>query len=265
MPNQLHEYGSLNGLSYSKILTLLFNSGFRVWSSMDGLVRGPFPWTRVSLPSGRENIYRTDPQTGARISGSGDWNSNPCNFPDAQMQGFACPGQYAPPERVQWGELYQHETDSLMADVPVGMTGIEITDGANFLVLGRHPGSDTISYSKAWFHTVDTGMGQMLGEFVVKGILAAVSSGASSILLKVTEEKKPAVRPVDIDVPDEYRENFTPTDAPPPDVMAPVDPSGGDPPQDPSNPDLPEIPYEGTVKPFPWLGAGIALAALFLA
>lgn len=215
MPNALFKNDEFKGLSYSKVVQILLNSGFRTWASMGELVKGPARAVYRSLPNGRQVLVSGDPSP-----------SNPCNSDDPVGRGYACEGQYIPGEQIiHWGigegTEYQHVADSLMGLLPVGMNGIELTDGANFIVFGRLPGSDVIAFSRSWFHSVDTGMGQRLGEMLVKGILSAVSGGFTTIVMRVVDQVTPSgppAKPINLEVPDEIRENLLPGNPAPDDV-----------------------------------------------
>lgn len=257
MPNQLFLYDELKGLSYSKVGELMLRNGFDVWESLDAAF-----WKSEYGAGGNTWVRGVDPSfTRGRDPQPIDV-ANPCHDPMNAFlrEGIACPNLTFGSDWVP----FETHNETLIHDLPVGMTGVQFTDGSNMLMIGRFPGSDRIEFSKSWYHTVDNGLGQKLGEYIVKAILGAVTGGWSQLGLMLVDNTimKPEAptRPVAIDVPESQEQHFQPID----EVMTPVDPSGGMPPQNPADdPNLPAPTEPGTLKSFPWLGVG-AVTALFL-
>lgn len=268
-PDFGYAYDELKGLSYSKVCDFMYDIGWMVYETLEPIskaryfdpttvpyfmmTRGPYPWATnwVASNQGRFGYTPTDPQTGASLSVQGDeagYMSNPCNDPYSVPAEMVCPNPST-------------TNDSLVHDLPVGSTGVLFTDGSNMLIIARMPGSDRIIMSKSWYHTVDTGIGQKLGEMVIKGLLGYATGGLSQIAIAVAQAGGPATpnRPVVPDIPDEYHEAFAPID----EVIAPVDPSGQQGVQNPVD-NLPPSQTDATVKPFPWVGLLMAAGALLI-
>jgi hypothetical protein len=233
MPNVSYSHNELVGLSYTKVCDLLLRQlGWVIWQSIDASIDGVYA-EPFSNPG---KVY---------VRGPTPWESDDtrCNYWVPPESDLACP----------WPGM---EGDQLLHDLPEGMTGIQLTDGSNMVILGRYPNSDEIRYSKSWYHSVDTGFGQKLGEMIVKAVVGSATFGLSNFAIAAFN--KDAVtpnRPIFVDVPDQYKDQFQPS------VMSPVDPSGAVSVQNPVD-NLQPVAQPATVQTFPWVGAGVALLAL---